>query len=122
VSSRDRNSTDARAGKRKARRRSQRQPGKRNGQAMTYRTYSNSASENSFQRKPNTGNLFKNVDKKQPQHSDYNGTLDVEGKQYWIDAWIRESKAGTKYLAVTVKLKGAPKQSNGKPFNDDISL
>jgi hypothetical protein len=90
---------------------------------MTYRTYSNSASENSFPRKPNTGNLFKNADKKQRQHSDYNGTLDVEGKQYWIDAWIREAKTGTKYLAVTVKLKGAPKSSpNGKPFNNDIAL
>jgi hypothetical protein len=78
---------------------------------MTYRTYSNNSSENSFQRKQNSGALFRNQKKQQPQHADFSGTLDVNGVQYWIDAWTRESKCGTKFLSLGIKLKGASKSA-----------
>jgi hypothetical protein len=83
---------------------------------MTYRDDSKSASQNVFTRKPNSGALFKNT--KKPQHSDYTGELDIGGVQYWLSAWIRESKNGTRFLSLSVKEKGQRKADDGKPFND----
>jgi hypothetical protein len=84
---------------------------------MTYRTYSNNSSENSYHHKQNSGALFRNQKKQQPQHADFSGTLDVNGVQYWIDAWTRESKSGTKFLSLGIKLKGASKSAG---IADDV--
>ena len=60
--------------------------------------------------KENRGVLFRNKNKKSEKHSDYDGVLNVNGEQFWINAWINESKAGTKYFALTVR----PKQAKGE--------
>jgi hypothetical protein len=75
-----------------------------------------------FTRKVNSGALFKNQKKEQPQHPDYTGELDVAGVQYWLSAWIRESKNGTRFLSLAVKEKGQRKAEGGKPFNDNIGF
>ena len=54
----------------------------------------------------NRGALFK-ADKKTDKHPDYDGTLDVEGKQFYLSAWIREAKSGAKFMSVAVKPKDA---------------
>jgi hypothetical protein len=51
----------------------------------------------------NHGVLFKNRNKKSEKHSDYDGVLNVEGKEFWLNAWINTSKSGMKYMAVTVR-------------------
>ena len=75
----------------------------------------------------NRGALFKNERKTEDTHADYTGTLDVGGKNYWLNAWLKTSKAGTKYLSVSVKPKEAaaankPKAQagGGAPYNDEI--
>jgi hypothetical protein len=59
----------------------------------------------------NRGALFRNSDKKSPNHPDYKGSLNVDGKEFWLDAWINEirngEKAGQKFMSVTVKPKMA---------------
>jgi hypothetical protein len=75
-----------------------------------------------FTRKVNSGALFKNQKKEQPQHPDYTGELDVAGVQYWLSAWIRESKNGTRFLSLSVKEKGQRKVEDGKPFSDSIGF
>ena len=52
----------------------------------------------------NRGVLFKNTDKKTPKHPDYSGELNVDGKDYFLDAWIKEGKSG-KFMSVSVKEK-----------------
>lgn len=54
----------------------------------------------------NSGVLFKNdrrVTEKQP---DYTGSLNVEGKEFFISAWIREGKKG-KFMSLAVNEKDA---------------
>jgi len=53
----------------------------------------------------NRGALFKNERKEQETHADYNGTVNVEGKEYWLNAWLKESKAGKKYMSLSLKQK-----------------
>ena len=73
----------------------------------------------------NQGAAFFNKDKtdEHPKWPDYQGTLDVEGKQYWISIWDKKSKKGVDYLSVSLKLKDeqqakkrAPPPTGSRPF------
>ena len=55
----------------------------------------------------NRGSLFKNDRKSADTHADYTGSLNVEGKEVWINAWIKESKSGTKFMSLSVRPKEA---------------
>jgi hypothetical protein len=71
----------------------------------------------------NRGVLFKNTDKENPKHADYNGNLNVDGQEFWLNAWIKESKAGVKFLSVSVKPKkerGTTKSGAGMDMDDQI--
>ena len=56
-----------------------------------------------------SGALFKNKEKATDKHPDYQGSVNVGGKDYWLSAWLKESKAGEKYMSLAVKAKDAPK-------------
>ena len=58
-----------------------------------------------YEQKNQEGSIFKNADKTEPGHADYNGSALIESKQYWVNAWINTAKNGNKYL----KLKFKPK-------------
>jgi uncharacterized protein (DUF736 family) len=56
----------------------------------------------------NTWTLFKNDRKTDDKHPDYTGTLNVDGVEYFMDAWLKESKAGKKFFSGKIKMKGQP--------------
>lgn len=79
-----------------------------------------------YQQKDNSGTLFKNDRKEQPNHADYNGTIIVAGVSYWINAWIKEGQKG-KFMSLSVKPKdggkGADKptpQQQRRSIKDEI--
>ncbi len=41
----------------------------------------------SYERKPNTGSIFKNKRKEKDTHPDSTGEALIDGKFYWINAW-----------------------------------
>jgi hypothetical protein len=54
----------------------------------------------------NSGALFKNQRKEGiATNPDYTGELDVGGVKYWVNSWIKTSKAGQKYMSLSVKPK-----------------
>jgi hypothetical protein len=54
----------------------------------------------------NKGSLFKNDRKEQDTHADYNGSINIEGKEYWLNAWVKESKKdGKKFFGLSAKSK-----------------
>lgn len=52
-----------------------------------------------------TGRLFKN-DRKRPDHKDpdYTGDLKMNGKEFWLSAWIKDGDRG-KWMSISVKPK-----------------
>lgn len=55
----------------------------------------------------NRGVLFKN-DQKDPNDDrdrDYGGQINIEGTEYWLSGWIKTSKAGNKFMSLSVKPK-----------------
>lgn len=70
----------------------------------------------------NSGALFKNMVKvEEPREDDrrpdYRGSLDCEGTDYWISAWLKTSKAGKKYMSLAI----TPKEEQRVPGEDDAA-
>ncbi len=61
----------------------------------------------------NKGVLFKNQEKGEgDKKPDYTGKLNVNGKDYRLAGWLRESKSGTKFLSIAI--------SEPKPKSDAL--
>ena len=69
--------------------------------------------------KTNTGALFKQDMQGNESWSDYQGSLNVEGKEYWLNAWIKTSKKGQKFMSVTVRAKDSQPKQPPKPQEKD---
>jgi hypothetical protein len=73
--------------------------------------------------------LARNDKKETEKHPDFKGSINVDGVEYWLSAWVREGKEGGKMagrkffsLSVSPKEQTAP-QKKGQSFDqldDDI--
>ena len=54
--------------------------------------------------KTNRGALFKNDRKTKDTQPGYTGTLNVDGVEFFLDAWVKDGKSG-KFFSVSVKRK-----------------
>jgi hypothetical protein len=83
----------------------------------------------------NRGVLFNNrADKQSDKDRDYGGSLNVDGTDYWLSAWIKTSKKGDKFLSLSVKPKDqkavVPRRTENRgpevvydhDFNDEIKF
>lgn len=79
----------------------------------------------------NRGILSRNDRKEKDTHPDHRGSINVEGVEYWLDAWVNERKDGTgKFFSLSVKRKDkqasssapapAPKPSKPSSGFDDM--
>lgn len=69
----------------------------------------------------NSGALFKNDDKQTDKHPDYTGSINVDGTEFWLNAWLKTSKKGTKFMSLSVRPKDA-KAGKSKPADDDSDI
>lgn len=68
-----------------------------------------------------TGALFKNKEKSSDRAPDYQGNINVGGQEFWLSAWLKESKNGEKYMSLAVKAKeGGKQQGKRQTVESDI--
>lgn len=64
----------------------------------------------------NKGTLFRNKDKEKDTYADYSGSINIEGQDFWINAWVKESKKdGTKFFSLSVKPKDEKPRQSSQP-------
>jgi phage repressor protein C with HTH and peptisase S24 domain len=52
------------------------------------------------------GSLFKNERKESEKHPDYTGSAKIDGRDFWLSAWIKEGTKG-KFMSLALKPKDA---------------
>lgn len=70
----------------------------------------------------NTGILTKNDKGDNAARPDYRGSINVNGQEFWLSAWIKEGRegsklAGQKYMSLSVQPKDAPSQHHQQKSN-----
>lgn len=75
----------------------------------------------------NKGALFANDNRKTDKHPTHTGAINVDGKDYWLSAWVRESKTGKRFFSLAVQPKeetiGKRERPTAQPseeFDDSI--
>ena len=65
----------------------------------------------------NRGAIWKNDDKREDNHPDFKGSLNVDGVEYWVSAWKRKEGAGAKApaLSFSIKPKEAKQEAKSAP-------
>ena len=58
-----------------------------------------------YEMRPNSGTLFKNEEKQEETHADYQGEALIDGTVYWFNAWIKTGKSGKKFMSCSFKPK-----------------
>lgn len=53
----------------------------------------------------NSGALFNNSRKETQNHPDFNGTLNVEGVEYWISGWKKKDRNDNTFVSLSVRQK-----------------
>ena len=80
--------------------------------------------ENNRQVRDNSGVLFKSDKRDNEKAPHYKGNITVDGKDYWLSAWIKEGKSG-KFMGLALspkdqQQKAKPKSSGFDDMPDDI--
>jgi hypothetical protein len=73
----------------------------------------------------NSGALFK-AEKKTDNHPDYNGSINIDGTDYWLSAWLKKDKNGNAYMSLSRgdaknKQPGGQGERNDKPHESDFA-
>ena len=69
----------------------------------------------------NTGVLFKNTDRQSEQSPNYRGSLDVNGESFWLNAWLKTSKKGERYMSLPRSRRKAAAKTSTTAFRSETS-
>lgn len=79
--------------------------------------------------KLNRGTLARNEHREKDSQPEFTGSINVEGKEYWLNGWVNDSKneAGKQFFGLSVKAKDAANGSRkpsreSPPPNSDIPI
>ena len=71
----------------------------------------------------NSGVLFRNEKKQTEKHPDFTGSINSEGREFFLSAWVNETKDGKKYFKLSLTPKDEQKHSAPKQDRfDDQSI
>jgi hypothetical protein len=60
----------------------------------------------------NSGALFRNDKAGNEKRPDYKGSLNIDGVDYWLSAWLRDKKDGSgKYMSLKAERKEQPQHA-----------
>jgi len=68
----------------------------------------------------NRGQIWKNENRKTDTHPQFTGSINVDGKEYWLSGWTRKEGANPKSPAMSFSVQ--PKEPKAETINDSNSL
>lgn len=77
----------------------------------------------SGEKRDNSGALFKAKASDNPNWPQYDGNCVIDGREYWLSAWVKEGKSGKFFsLSFKPKEKQAPKPDQRPTQDADDSI
>lgn len=67
----------------------------------------------------NRGALFKNNKRVKDSQPEYTGSVEVNNVEYYLSAWVKESKQGQKFFSLSFTPKDQPQS---QPASQDVSV
>lgn len=68
----------------------------------------------------NSGTIGKNKRKEKDTHPDITGSLNVEGKDFWINGWHKKNKeTGEGFYSLSVRAKDGQQKSKSAQYAED---
>lgn len=61
-----------------------------------------------------SGSLSKNTRKEKPSHADYNGSIVIEGRKFWLNGWVKDGEKG-KFLSLSARAADEDAKPKSKP-------
>lgn len=58
-----------------------------------------------YEKRDNSGSMFKNNRKRQDSDANLTGSIMVGGQEYWINGWTKTKDDGEKWISLSVRLK-----------------
>tara|TARA_Y100000588_G_C14050844_1_gene837100 strand:+ start:310 stop:603 length:294 start_codon:yes stop_codon:yes gene_type:complete len=69
-----------------------------------------------FKHKENRGSIFVNDKKEKETHPDRRGDANIDGVEYWVAGWVKQTKSGDPFLSLDFTRKDqAQPASNPQP-------
>jgi len=68
----------------------------------------------------NRGSIWKNHKRETDKHPHLTGTLNVEGKEFWVSAWVKDKNANPKAPELTLSIREKDRQDNIVPFQPAV--
>lgn len=65
----------------------------------------------------NSGALFVNERRQNEKQPQYTGTLNVEGVEYWLSAWLKKSRDGRGFMSLALTKKETKPTTLDPPIN-----
>jgi len=69
-----------------------------------------------MEKRDNSGVLFTNDKKQKDTHPDMNGKITINGREYYLSAWKKQTNQGKGYLSLSIKT--VEEQNTNAPSND----
>ncbi len=68
------------------------------------------------------GVLFRNDRGRGENSPEYTGNCEIDGVEYWVSAWVKQSKQGKKFFSMSFKAKDGmqEKHQQNQDFDSDI--
>ena len=67
------------------------------------------------------GALFKNRKRTEERQPEYTGNCEINGQQFWVSAWVKESKNGEKFFSMAYTPKEQPVTPNVTPVTSNVT-
>jgi hypothetical protein len=69
----------------------------------------------------NRGSIWKNEKRETEKHPTHTGSINIDGKEYWLNGWVRAKDASEKAPAMSFSVRAKEAQNNapkGSPSAD----
>ena len=73
-----------------------------------------------YEMKPNSGSAFRNTRRRGDRDPNLTGSALIDGKDYWVNVWLKKDKNGHGYISFSVNEKKPRTEEAAPPPTEEV--